>query len=201
MPWRCLRCQSPRGGDDEPWCGVCGHKRDLSRRPRGAPVQPNVFAVPSDTPGNPPHVLTVLRDRSVECSTCMAGVYNKKCHAAREYEELLLKHRDKELVQVLNTEQRQKSVLFRHDEARNSKVLATVWYFDDWHPGVLDLPARDFLHWLLDYYGGNHLERVRRVTAHIQNDLKLYPADAEVGPFLKVNEEVYHGLFQGSVPG
>lgn len=197
MPWRCLRCQSPRGGDDEPWCGVCGHKRDLSRRPRGAPVQPNVFAVPSDTPGNPPHVLTVLRDRSVECSSCMARVYGKQCHAAREYEEKLLKHRDKELVQVLNTEQRCKSVLFRHDEARNSRVLGILWYFDDWHPGVLDQSARDFLRWLLDYYGGNHLERIRRVCAKIQNVDGLYGPDPELRPFFRAAEQAFHDAFPG----
>lgn len=202
MSWKCLGCGVPCDDMDQAACPSCGRKRDLSRRPNGAPVRPIIFALPSRT-GGAPHVLTVVDRRTVLCS-CTAAKFGNECHRVRQVRTQLLRHQDREVAALLTTHDRVWNLLQLFPETRDSDLRLFVRYFEYWHHLPDDLSWRGFLDFLIRTYGrkagvkGNHLERIRRVRAHIQNVEHEFAPDAETGLVRAANEEAYTGFFGGS---
>lgn len=202
MSWGCIGCGTRSDDMDQAACANCGRKRDLSRRHNGAPVRPMVFSLPSRS-GGPHHVLSVAKDRRVDCATCRAAQFGSKCWCGHDLEGRLRRHAQREVWQVLKTKERVWAVLDKdpsHVTWANDVALICK-YFAFWHSLDWTAPGSglEFLRLLLGNYRGNALERIRRVRAEIQNVDKEFLPSEEVREHRRTNEAAFRAIFSAGV--
>lgn len=205
MTIRCLSCRLELAPTVQA-CPGCGRVRNLPKHLQPlAPVRPVVFLL-QRRPGGEWHLLSVDRNRNVGCGTCTASRYGNRCQASSDFERRLKRSRDREVFQLLKAEKKVEAVLKWDERHTPPGETPLSWandvalfrsYFEFWHGLDWTAPGSglEFLRLLLTHYKGNHLERIRRVRADLQNKRGLYLPPEEVRAHRRSNEQAYRALF------